>query len=843
MAAITLQILHVGDFELDTGALDRIPRLAAVLEGLAREQANTLIVSAGGNFLPGPLLTAGGDPAVEAALRAVQEARFGLPEDSFSALSAGPARIDVAILNALGLQASALGNQEFDLGTEVLAGAIGADGAADGVGGARWLGVEFPYLAANLDASGDANLRPLVTDAILDAGAYSPTPGDLDGAADGAKIAPATIVTVGGERIGLVGAITTDLDIVSSPGDTSVTGQGGAAALAAILQPVVDELRAQGIDKIVLLSHLRDLADTEALARSLAGVNVIVAGGTEAPAADTYPIRTQGADGDPMLIVSTRAEYEGVGRLALTFDDDGRIVFDDDAAAVSGVFATTDATIADLWGDPAAAFAAGTKAALVTELVDSARDVIVAKDGDILGRSDVFLEADAGSIRAEETNFGNLSTDADLAAARAFDPSVQVAIKNGGAIRDSIGQVVHRADGTTELLPTAANPLAGKQAGDLSRLDIENALRFDNPLTLLTITRAELLATLEHGLRAADPDGISGQFAQVSGVAFSFDPGRPAGSRIVSAALVDADGNVTDVLAQDGVLEGDPEAPVRIVTITFVADGGDGYPLSGYAADRVDLVDGDGPVTEQDALADFLHRFYAETAYAVADTAAEDDRRIQNLDARGDDIPDRPRNLTGTDYGDLLLGGGAADTLSGGEGDDRIEGAAGNDLLLGGIGFDFLAGGDGADFLLGGGFGDFLDGGAGDDLLLAGNRGTDLIRGGDGNDRLHGGQDDDTLEGGAGADRLSGDRGDDLLAGGDGADRFVFAPLHGRDRIADFDPGEDLILLAPGMAYRLEVAASGNAVLAFAAGTQVELDGWTVAEIQPFIADAVLFAT
>lgn len=80
-----------------------------------------------------------------------------------------------------------------------------------------------------------------------------------------------------------------------------------------------------------------------------------------------------------------------------------------------------------------------------------------------------------------------------------------------------------------------------------------------------------------------------------------------------------------------------------------------------------------------------------------------------------------------------------------------------------------------------------LSGGEGDDIVL-GYGGGDHLTGGPGNDRLKGGRGDDTLTGGPGQDRL---------IGGPGADVFVFdttAPT-GRDRIADFTPGEDLIRL------------------------------------------------
>lgn len=144
MAAVTFQIVHVGDFELETANLDRAQRLAAIVDGLVRQQPDSLVLSVGGNLFPGPLLTAGGDPAVEDALTAAEDARFGLPAGSFAGLAAAPGRVDVAVLNAIGIQASALGNQEFDQGTGVLAGAIGTDGAGLGVAGVRWLGVEFP---------------------------------------------------------------------------------------------------------------------------------------------------------------------------------------------------------------------------------------------------------------------------------------------------------------------------------------------------------------------------------------------------------------------------------------------------------------------------------------------------------------------------------------------------------------------------------------------------------------------------------------------------------------------------------------------------------------------------
>jgi serralysin len=56
------------------------------------------------------------------------------------------------------------------------------------------------------------------------------------------------------------------------------------------------------------------------------------------------------------------------------------------------------------------------------------------------------------------------------------------------------------------------------------------------------------------------------------------------------------------------------------------------------------------------------------------------------------------------------------------------------------------------------------------------------------------------LQGGAGDDTLDGGLANDTLTGGDGADRFVFdTALHSKknlDRIADFDPAADTIVLS-----------------------------------------------
>lgn len=165
--------------------------------------------------------------------------------------------------------------------------------------------------------------------------------------------------------------------------------------------------------------------------------------------------------------------------------------------------------------------------------------------------------------------------------------------------------------------------------------------------------------------------------------------------------------------------------------------------------------------------------------------------------------------------GDDVARTGRADAESrGGPGDDRLSDAGGVARLDGGPGDDRLELGAWSE-------GGLARGGMGRDLVISsngddelwGNAGDDRLQGGRGDDLLAGGPGADRLEGGEGCDTLRGGGGDDSLTGGWGADSFVFrAAQDGRDRITDFDPLEDRILLcdiAPG-AVRLE--QSGDSV-------------------------------
>ena len=628
----TLQILHAADQEAGIAALEDAPNFSAVLNALQDDFENNLVLSSGDAFIPGPFFSA-------------SETVFG-----------GQGRGDILIQNELGFQAIALGNHEFDAGTGTLADLIQPDPESD------YDGALFPYLSANLDFNTDEDLAPLVAEDGQEASSITN------------QIAGNTIVTVNGEPIGIVGATTPTLASISSSGDVTIRplefdsdNPDDIAALAAEIQGSVDTLLAANpeINKVIVLSHMQQISIEQQLAGLLTDVDVIIAGGSNTLLADetdrlrvgdeadgVYPILTEAADGNAIAIVNTDGNYKYVGRLVVDFDAEGVIIPESIDPNISGVYATDEEGVAAVGGTPDPE---------IVEITDQLSEVIAEVEGNIFGSTDVFLNGTRGDVRTQETNLGNLTADANLALAKQFDDSVVISIKNGGGIRDDIGEIIVPPGATSPddfiQAPPAANELAGKEEGDISQLDIANSLRFNNGLTLLTLNAQELLDVIENGVSQTEDGATPGRFPQVSGIRFSFDATLESGDRVISLAVVDDDGAIIDTVVENGELVGDSSRTFRIVTLNFLAGGGDDYPFpTGESANRVDLVteDSDNPTpetrtgvatfapdgSEQDALAEFLAANFEEAAFNLEDTDFALDNRIQNLAFREDTVLD-----------------------------------------------------------------------------------------------------------------------------------------------------------------------------------------------------------
>lgn len=615
-SAFTLQILHASDFEAGIPALDDAPRFSSVVQGLkAAYPTNTAVLSSGDNYILGPFMNASADPAASNLCNMVK------------------GRGDVLILNAIGIQAAAFGNHEFDDNTALVKSLLRPDGAVG------YPGTAFPYLSANVVFTNDSNLKSQVTNDLLAAAAISN------------RIARSCTIAVAGETIGIVGATTPELATLSTPGGAIVRTN-----VAAEVQAAVDALTNAGINKVVLLAHLQQIENEIALASQLRGVDVIVAGGSHALLAKPsdrlrtgdirygdYPLAANDLDGRPVYVLNAAANYRYVGRFLADFDAGGTVT---GVSGLSGAYATDAQGVADTGGyAPAAA---------VTNVVGLLAGIIDQKDGNLFGRTSVYLNGIRESVRTEETNLGDLTADANLYRGKLADPATSISLKNGGGIRDSIGAILSSGGGSVRV-PPPANPRVGKREGDVSQLDIENALRFNNALGLVTLTAQQLRDAMEWSVAG---EGTPGQFPQVGGMKFSFNPtnkpmtyfpptGTPTnidypGERLRSLVALRADGQ-QDLVVEDGQLVGDPARTFRMVTLAYMIAGGDKYfPLT-QGTSQTNLADTNAPIVfgtdgaEQKSLADYL---VAAGTWRDPDVAASADERIQRMNARRDGVLD-----------------------------------------------------------------------------------------------------------------------------------------------------------------------------------------------------------
>lgn len=636
-AVFTLQLLHFADIDGNEEiALSSVDEFSAIMEAFKADKkfgSSTLVVSSGDNIIPGPRFYA----AEQKPVRAVTG-------------SNEPGHTDIAFLNYFGVQASAMGNHELDAGTGEFADAIQIEEKS----GKKFPGSLFPFLSANLDWSTDQEMAKRK-------GKNGSLTTEMAG-----QVADYAVAIVNSEKIGLVGVSTPLLDTITNVGGIGINKEDRSIkTLAGVIQKSVNELKASGVNKIILLAHMQQIQLEMELATLLTDVDIIVAGGSNTRMGDqtdslygaddkfemNYPYETMNAAGMPVLVVNVDGDYKYLGRLVVSFDANGYIVRESLDEKINGAWASTNENVTAVGGTP--------NKDLVT-LRDALQGVITSQYGNVLGYTSIYLDGRRSQVRTQETNLGNLTADANLWYARLLsEVPVDVSIKNGGGIRTEIGSAVVPPGATdySQAVYSAPGPNleAGTKEGAVTEGHLRATLRFDNGLVTLTATAAELKMLLEHGISETAAGSTPGKFPQVSGMKFSFDASRPAGSRILSLAVLNSDGSINDSVVSGGDLQGNPDRTFRLVTLNFLANGGDDYPYSALGnPDRRNLYEGkgfgeetdfpdenlsndpgknnsfSGTGREQDALAEYLMEFHptVNQAFSHAETPRAEDKRI-----------------------------------------------------------------------------------------------------------------------------------------------------------------------------------------------------------------------
>ncbi|MPZ81587.1 MAG: ExeM/NucH family extracellular endonuclease [Actinophytocola sp.] len=297
---VDLNLLSINDFhgrlESPAAAPDGSPiggaaQLAGLVGAQRQENPNTLLLSGGDNIGASTFI---------------------------SAIDQDNPTLDA--LNLMGLNASAVGNHEFDKGIADLTGRV-TDRA------------QFPYLGANV-YRGDDRALP----------AYD-------------------VQTVDGIRVGIVGVVTEQTaSLVSPDGIAGITFHDPVDEAEAVAAELKDGAEANGeADVVVLLAHegaaaenINSVADLDAdpvfgeFMRASADIDVIMSGHTHQPYAFEAPI--PGTDRTRPVIQAQ--EYgRKLGKATLSVDPTSKAVLDSSAVLLDVVGAPEDPAVAQLVAD------------------------------------------------------------------------------------------------------------------------------------------------------------------------------------------------------------------------------------------------------------------------------------------------------------------------------------------------------------------------------------------------------------------------------------------------------------------------------------------------------------
>ena len=367
-----------------------------------------------------------------------------------------------------------------------------------------------------------------------------------------------------GLKIGFFGLDTPESQTKANPrliqGLTFLSNTGaGNTALAQCARDEAEKLKAAGADIVIGLWHLG--VDDETAADGHRSIDVLA----ETEGVDfvidghSHTVMTAGAAGEPI-------QSTGTG-----FVNIGVIVIDNASRKIESNFLVPTEGLA---ADEAVAAKAD---AIITEIDTAYGVVFAASEVELNG-----AKAPNGN-RDGETNNGDLITEAMLWSVRKEgsldvpDENI-VALTNGGSIRAAI------------------------HPGDVTLMDINSVLPFGNTVAVVYVTGQELLEVLEASTFCS-PTAIGG-YPQTTGIEWTLNTtkvydARPEpypGSTYYGPATIQRV-SIQRINGRDF----DPEATYAVVTVDFLAGGGDTYYAFTAASSQFDT-----GILQDEAVMDYI---------------------------------------------------------------------------------------------------------------------------------------------------------------------------------------------------------------------------------------------
>ncbi|GHG92494.1 NAD 5'-nucleotidase [Comamonas sp. KCTC 72670] len=487
---------------------------------------------------------------------------------------------DAAMMNTVCFDAFTLGNHEFDKGDSELRNFIDRLHAGT---------CKTPVISANVSFGASSALHPSRASGYVN---------------------PYTVVERGGQKIGLVGlTIATKTKESSSPDpDTMFEGEVPAA------QRAIDALKAEGINKIIVMSHIGyDLDRT--IIPQLSGVDAVIGGDSHTllgPAsmedfnvgtpAGAYAEPLRNRDGETVCIGQAWQYARVVGEMNIRFDADGVVtscngtphVLIGDQFSIGGTPVSAEDNAAML------ASAASSGFLRVTQPSEAAAAVLAPFQERVEQYSQQVV-----SVAADELCNRRVPGARDRSRSSVSCNELGEADARGGDIQQLVAQAyleVANADyGGADITLQSAGGVRRPLLGPVTAADVIEVIPFGNLLYRLDITGEEVKSMIEDGLHATFREGGStGPYPYTGGLRFDVNATQERGQRATHLEILDqATGEWKEV---------SPTATYRLFVLQFNATGGDGYEtLANVPAERrsdIGVLDADVFLTYVDRLAE-----------------------------------------------------------------------------------------------------------------------------------------------------------------------------------------------------------------------------------------------
>ena len=470
----------------------------------------------------------------------------------------------IQLMNAAGYDLATLGNHEFD---------YGMDGCMQIV---QW--AQYPYVSCNF---------------------YE----EVNGVREENVLPSYQIFDCGTEKLAIVGITTPESFTKSTPSyfqDESgnyiygISGGEDGSALYADVQAAIDSAVAEGATKVIALGHLGDdlssqpWTSAEVIA-NVSGLSAFIDGHSHSTVEGQ---NVTDKDGNSVVLTQTGQYFGQIGMMVISaetgeittgfigseeilepvVDESGNPVKDEegnDQTEVVGYRLVSDLYTGAEWCSD--------------ETVADIKDQWIAKIGEqlgtVIGSTSLTLDnysADGTRlVRSQETNTGDFAADALYYLFDNMDMDVDVAIMNGGGIRNEA------------------------VTGEISYQTCKTIHTFGNVACLQTITGQQLLDALEWGARTAGTGEECGGFLQVSGITYKIDTqwpdstqkdekgvwigGPTGGYRVHDVKVYNKETNAWDAL--------DLEAHYNLAGYNYtLRDLGDGFNMFDGAVNVLDYV-------------------------------------------------------------------------------------------------------------------------------------------------------------------------------------------------------------------------------------------------------------